>query len=131
MSSKQSLLLDSHIFIWALEQVDKLGQTTLALMQSGVEVYVSKATLWELAIKYKAKKFPYDTNYLLEGIKLSGYSLLDIDVDHLQKYTSVELLHGDPFDLMLVAQAETENFIFVSADNKLLESTYDIQNATR
>lgn len=131
MASKQPLLLDSHVFVWALEQVDKIGQATLSLIQSGIEVYVSKVTLWELAIKYKSEKFPYDTNYLLEGIKQSGLSILDIDVDHLQKYTSVKLAHKDPFDLMLVAQAETEKFRFVTADNKILESSYDIQDASR
>jgi PIN domain nuclease of toxin-antitoxin system len=129
MVNKQALLLDSHVFIWSLEQVDKIGQETLTLLQSGVEVYISKATLWELAIKYKADKFPYDTNYLYEGMKLSGYSLLDIEVEHLQMYASIELPHKDPFDLMLVAQAETENFTFVTADIKLLESSYDVQNA--
>ena len=129
MASKQALLLDSHVFIWALEQVDKIGQTTLSLMQSGVEVYVSKATLWELAIKHKANKFPYDTNYLSEGLKLSGFSLLDIEVEHLQNYTSIELSHKDPFDLLLVSQAETENLKFVTADNKIMELSYDIQDA--
>jgi PIN domain nuclease of toxin-antitoxin system len=129
MVSRQALLLDSHVFIWSLEQVDKIGQATLSLLQSGVEVYVSKATLWELAIKYKVDRFPYDTNYLLEGIKLSGYLLLDIDADHLQKYASIELSHKDPFDLMLIAQAETEKFKFITADKKVLESAYDTQDA--
>lgn len=130
MASKQALLLDSHVFIWSLEQIEKLGRATQSLMQSGVEVYVSKATLWELAIKHKAEKFPYDTDYLLEGIQLSGYLLLGIEIDHLQRYMSIELPHKDPFDLLLVAQAETEKLTFVTADDRVLKSAYDIQNAT-
>jgi PIN domain nuclease of toxin-antitoxin system len=131
MANRQSLLLDTHVFVWALEQVDKIGQTTLSLMQSGAAVYVSKVTLWELAIKYRTQKFPYETDYLLEGMKLSGFSLLDIDTDHLQKYAAVELSHKDPFDVLLIAQAEVEHFTFVTADRKILVSSYNLQDASR
>ncbi|MGH7237830.1 MAG: hypothetical protein ACREGF_04815, partial [Candidatus Saccharimonadales bacterium] len=64
MTPTKDLLLDSHVFIWSLEQVEKLGSGTQELIGSAARVYVSKVTLWELAIKYKAKKFPYDTVYL-------------------------------------------------------------------
>ena len=129
--TRQSLLLDSHVFIWSLEQTEKLGSGTQKLLQSGVSVYISKASLWELAIKYKAKKFPYDTNYLLEGIKLSGFSVLDIDTDHLQAYPTTQLLNKDPFDLLLVTQACLEQYLFVTADSKILESSYAVQDATK
>jgi len=130
--TKQPLLLDSHVFIWSLEQIEKIGQETQKLLQSGVSVYISKASLWELAIKYKAKKFPYDTNYLLEGIKLSGFSVLDVDTDHLQAYPTIQLLlNKDPFDLLLVTQAYVERYMFITADSKILESSYAVQDATK
>lgn len=129
--TRQPLLLDSHVFIWSLEQVEKLGPGTQKLLQSGVAVYISKASLWELAIKYKAKKFPYDTNYLQEGIKLSGFSLLDIDTEHLQTYPTIQLFSKDPFDLLLVAQAHIEQYLFITADSKILGSSYAVQDATR
>lgn len=128
---RQPLLLDSHVFIWSLEQTEKLGQETQKLLQSGVSVYISKASLWELAIKYKAKKFPYDTNYLLDGVKLSGFSVLDIDIDHLQAYPTTQLLNKDPFDLILVTQAYVEQYMFITADSKILESSYIVQDATK
>ena len=129
--TRQPLLLDSHVFIWSLEQTEKLGPETQKLLQSGVNVYISKASLWELAIKYKAKKFPYDTNYLLEGVKLSGLSLLDIDTEHLQAYPTIQLFNKDPFDLLLVAQANVEQYLFITADNMILGSSYATQDATK
>jgi PIN domain nuclease of toxin-antitoxin system len=129
--TRQPLLLDSHVFIWSLEQTEKIGKDTQKLLQSGVSVYVSKASLWELAIKYKAKKFPYGTNYLLEGVKLSGFSILDVDTDHLQAYPTVQLLNKDLFDLLLVTQAYVEQYMFITADGKILESSYPVQDATK
>jgi PIN domain nuclease of toxin-antitoxin system len=129
--NKQHLLLDSHVFIWSLEQIEKLGQETQQLLRSGAYVYISKASLWELAIKYKAKKFPYDTDYLLEGIKLSGFLLLDIDTDHLQVYPTVQLSNKDPFDQLLVTQALVEQYMFVTADGRILNSSYTVQDATK
>lgn len=129
--NKQPLLLDSHVFIWSLEQIEKLGQETQQLLQSGVSVYVSKASLWELAIKYQAKKFPYDTDDLLEGIKLSGFSLLDISTEHLQKHSTIQLSNKDPFDQLLVTQAQVELCLFITADNKILNSSYATQDATK
>jgi PIN domain nuclease of toxin-antitoxin system len=127
---KQSVLLDSHVFVWSLEQVEKLGQQTQLLIQSGVTVYVSKVTFWELAIKYKAKKFPYDTTYLLEGLKQSGFSLLDIDLSHLQAYPKIRLpKNKDPFDTLLTAQADVERCLFVTADSKILDSSYNAYDA--
>ena len=129
--NKQSLLLDSHVFIWSLEQIEKLGQETQQLLRSGASVYISKASLWELAIKYKARKFPYDTDYLLEGIKLSGFSLLDIDIEHLQMFPTTQLPNKDPFDLLLVTQSHVEQYMFVTADGKILSSSYTVQDATK
>lgn len=129
--TRQPLLLDSHVFIWSLEQTEKIGQETQKLLQSGVSVYVSKVSLWELAIKYKAKKFPYDTNYLLEGAKLSGFSVLDVDTDHLQAYPATQLLNKDPFDLLLITQAKVEGYMFITADGKILKSSYPVQDATK
>src|SRR5476649_1934420 len=122
--TRQSLLLDSHVFVWSLEQTEKIGKETQKLLQSGVSVYISKASFWELAIKYKAKKFPYDTNYLLEGLKLSGFTVLDIDTDHLQAYPTIQLFNKDPFDLLLLTQAYVEQYMFITADGKILESSY-------
>ena len=131
VQSKKSLLLDTHVFIWSLEQVEKLGQETQQLLRSAAYVYVSKASLWELAIKYNAEKFPYDTDYLLEGIKLSGFSLLDIDTEHLQMYSTTKLPNNDPFDLLLVTQSHVEQCIFITADSKILGSAYAMQDATK
>lgn len=129
--NKQPLLLDSHVFIWALEQVEKLGQETHQLLLSGASVYISKASLWELAIKYKANKFPYDIDYLLEGIRLSGFSILDIDTDHLRAYPTTILPNNDPFDLLLLTQARVEQCMFVTADGKILNSSYIVHDATK
>jgi PIN domain nuclease of toxin-antitoxin system len=129
--NKQPLLLDSHVFIWALEQVEKLGEGTRQLLESGGRVYVSKVTLWELAIKYKAEKFPYNTSSLLEGLESSGFSLLDIAASHLEAYSSVRLPHKDPFDSLLIAQAITDRCMFITADRKLLDSAYAVHDAYR
>ncbi|MGH7237695.1 MAG: type II toxin-antitoxin system VapC family toxin, partial [Candidatus Saccharimonadales bacterium] len=71
----------------------------------------------------------YDTVYLLEGIKASGFLLLDIYTEHLQAYASVRLPHKDPFDSLLVAQSEVENCIFLTADANILGSNYTTHDA--
>lgn len=129
-TNNQRLLLDSHVFMWALEGVEKLGPKTQALIQSGIEVYVSKVSLWELAIKYRMKKFPYATNYLIDGIKLSGLSLLDIETEHLQTYSLIKFPHKDPFDLLLISQSISENLTFITADKILLRSSFEFTDAS-
>lgn len=90
---------------------------------------MSKATLWELAIKHKTKKFPHNTAYLLEGMQLAGFSLLDIDTEHLKAYDGVRLKHKNPFDVLLLAQASAEDYVFVSADAQLIGAAANVYDA--
>lgn len=59
------------------------------------------------------------------------FSLPDIDTDHLQAYSTIRLHNKNSFDLLLVTQAYVEQFLFVTADSKILESSYKVQDATK
>jgi PIN domain nuclease of toxin-antitoxin system len=123
------ILLDSHVLLWALEQTQKLGPKTKAMLGSVQTMYVSKATLWELAIKHKNGKLPYDTTTLLAGIEGSGFTVLDIAGEHIEMYATITLPHNDPFDTMLVAQAEHEGCALLTADASILGTDYKLLDA--
>jgi PIN domain nuclease of toxin-antitoxin system len=115
-----SLLLDSHVFVWALEQTQKIGRRATEQITGASTVYVSVISLWELEIKHKAGKFPYTTAKLVEGLEQSGFTLLALAPEHIEAYGRVHLAHNDPFDTLLVAQSEAAGCQFVTADKQIL-----------
>lgn len=115
----QRLLLDTHVFLWWLADAPELGANTRDLIaDERNEVFVSAATAWEMAIKKALGKLeaPDDVDRLVED---EGFSKLSISLYHAQLAGSLPLHHRDPFDRMLVAQAQAEGLIFLSADEQL------------
>lgn len=133
MTMNKPVLLDTHVFVWALEQSDKIGYQTKQLIQNAPAVYVSVASLWELAIKFKTGKFQHDTKKLQQGLTQSNFALLPINPAHIEQYANVVLPHADPFDTVMVAQSVAESLILITADKQILSqsSEYILQNASR
>ncbi len=116
-------LLDSHIFVWLFAQPHLVGEEAKAVLRSqDAEIFVSLATLWELELKYSKKKFAYSAEELQDAIVSLGVNELSIKKEHILASSLVGINHTDPFDLMLCAQATSEQMVLVTADKALLDS---------
>ena len=113
------LLIDTQIFIWVVLDSDKLGAKARQVMLAADEVFVSAASIWEIAIKAKIGKLEGDPDEFVEAIEESGCRELMISARHAAKVHELPLYHRDPFDRLLIAQALTEPIRFLTADSML------------
>ncbi len=113
------LLIDTQIFIWAVLDSDKLCLKARKIMLGAGEVFVSAASIWEIAIKAKIGKLEGDPDEFVEAIEESGFRELMISAKHAAKVHELPLYHRDPFDRLLIAQALTEPMRFLTADSVL------------
>ena len=125
------VLLDPHVFLWALVTPDRLPSSARRLLQDeGVELLFSVASPWEMAIKISNGKLhlPCGLNeFVAEGCRQLGASLLPIGLPHVSELCSLPWHHRDPFDRMLVAQAKADRLRLMTYD-KAIES-YEVERA--
>jgi len=119
-----SLLLDTHVVLWWLTDDPTLGEEIKDRLDHEPEVYVSAATLWEVAIKQAIGKLGAEPADLPERIRDSGFRALPITFDHAIAAGRLPLRHRDPFDRMLIAQAGCEDLTLVTRDADI--HTYEI-----
>jgi len=118
------LLLDTHVALWALGDPDRLSDEASSLIADPAhEVYVSAVTVWEVEIKRAIGKLTAPDDFATEVIE-RGFDGLAIDLAHASAAGRLPLLHPDPFDRMLVAQAMVEGLILVSDDRNV--SAYEV-----
>jgi PIN domain nuclease of toxin-antitoxin system len=110
-----SLLLDTHVVLWWLTDDPTLADEIKARLDHEPDVYVSAATIWEVAIKQAIGKLPEPAG-LPERIRDSGFAELPITSQHAVTAGRLPPVHRDPFDRMLVAQAQHENLTLVTRD---------------
>jgi PIN domain nuclease of toxin-antitoxin system len=121
------LLLDTHIALWAILDDERLPRTARELIEDlGNDVLVSAASVWEIAIKHAlarghASDMPISGPAALAYFRSAGYELLAISADHAAAISALPPLHADPFDRMLVAQAQTEPLRLVTHDARLAQ----------
>ena len=114
-----NLLLDTHVLIWVLENNSKLSEAAKAEIIKGENmVFVSAASIWEISIKQAIGKLVIPDN-LHQEIEKHRFTLLDINYDHAQLAGRLPNKHKDPFDRMLIAQAQLENLTLITADNNI------------
>lgn len=115
-------LLDTHVCIWSLSEQKKLSSTVKKLLQDASNsFYVSKMSLFEIAIKIKIGKLPefkVPFSEFVDSIYYSGYEVLPIKDEHLKIYPDIEFdeSHRDPFDRYLLATATFENMAIITKD---------------
>lgn len=110
------LLLDTHALLWAVTDPNELAAEARAQIGSGeVAVFVSLVSLWELRIKESIGKLALPEGFYA-SLQPAGYDLLPVSLEHIDAYGRLPLLHRDPFDRMLVAQASTDRLTLVSRD---------------
>jgi PIN domain nuclease of toxin-antitoxin system len=114
-----TLLLDTHVLLWWLEDPKKLSREAKRAMQDGRNpVYISAVVAWEIAIKKALGKL--DSPDDLEGaIEASRFLTLPITISHALAVRSLPDYHRDPFDRMLIAQALHEGFRLVTRDSNI------------
>ena len=115
------ILLDTHVAIWAVIKDPKLPKRAIAQIEQASDIYVSAASIWEIAIKFTAKKggINFSGAQALEEFRLAGFEMLSVRCDHAAAVDDLPLLHGDPFDRLLIAQARTEPMHFLTCDAAL------------
>ena len=113
------LLLDTHLLLWAAGEPERLSKRARTLIGNpSNEPLFSAASLWEVAIKrgLGREDFKVDARLLRRGLLDNGYGELPIISDHVVATESLPLIHKDPFDRVLVAQATVEGITLLTID---------------
>jgi PIN domain nuclease of toxin-antitoxin system len=126
------LLLDSQVVLWVLDDSPRLGPYARRIIRSTTTVHVSAATVWELTIKTMLGKLSVPDKFVSRLVE-QGLSLLSITAEHAEALREFpELAQHDPFDRLLVAQANHAGLQLLTADRALLGLGRDfIVNATQ
>ena len=113
-------LLDTHIFLWAAYEPDRLSARAIALLNDADhELLFSAASIWEIAIKngLGREDFKVDARLLRRGLLDHDYGELAITSEHAVFLENLPPIHKDPFDRILVAQAMVEGITLLTADS--------------
>ena len=112
------LLLDAHALLWwMLDLKDLSGKARKAIGDFNNDVFVSAATTWEIATKFRIGRLPEAgplVHSFRDNLRTLGFLELSISVEHAQRAGLLPGGHKDPFDRMLIAQAQTEGLLLVS-----------------
>lgn len=118
------LLLDTHVLLWAAGEPGRLSAAARRLLNDAAnELVFSVASLWEVAIKRSLgrKDFQVDARLLRRGLLDNGYSELPIISEHVVAVESLPLIHKDPFDRLLLAQAAVEGITLLTVDPQVAQ----------
>jgi PIN domain nuclease of toxin-antitoxin system len=113
-----NLLLDTHAFIWYSENDPKLSESIKIDIENADRVYLSIASLWEIAIKLSIGKLSLRSNYesIESSLEPAGINLLPISFADTVRVMNLPLHHRDPFDRILIAQSLNHSLTLVSCD---------------
>jgi PIN domain nuclease of toxin-antitoxin system len=115
------LLLDTHVLLWWLSDDPQLGKASRqAISNPRNQVYVSAASTWEISIKKSIGKLsaPEDLDAIVES---EGFDKLPITLFHGEQAGLLPGHHKDPFDRMLIAQAQSDGLVIVTNDEKITQ----------
>jgi PIN domain nuclease of toxin-antitoxin system len=118
-----SLLLDTHVVLWWLTDDASLSEEIKTRLDHEPGIYISAATMWEISIKQAIGKLKEPAD-LPERIRGSGFLELPIGFAHAIAAGRLPLIHRDPVDRMLVAQARCEDLTLVTRDSRCQQ--YDV-----
>ena len=122
-----SFLLDTHAFIWLTENDSSLPEELRTMLDNADIVYLSIASLWEIAIKLKLGKLSLQQDYETIGSAINDSDILILPISFADtvQIRNLPLHHGDPFDRMLIAQAINNSLVIISRDKKF--DVYPVQ----
>ncbi len=124
-----TVLLDTHVFVWLLFEPDRLDDAVMARVSDPAErVLLSVASAWEIAIKSAIGKLEVADDlatWLPDRVQKTNTDLLPIAVQHALRVATLPMHHRDPFDRLLIAQAQIEAIPIVTGDRSF--GAYDIE----
>jgi PIN domain nuclease of toxin-antitoxin system len=123
------LLLDTHIWLWSLSTPNRLGPEGLRLLENPEnELFLSAESSWEIAIKYRLGRIslpePPD-KFIPPRLIRDGIKSLSVEHQHACHVANLPDHHRDPFNRILIAQAQIERLLFITADQKLRD--YEVE----
>lgn len=117
------ILLDSHVALWWLDGSAAMGPQCRDLIEHADEAFISAVTPWELGIQRALGKLTMPDG-LVGELESEGFASLPVTAAHAELAPVLPPHHRDPFDRMLVAQAQLETLVLVTADKAL--ASYDV-----
>jgi PIN domain nuclease of toxin-antitoxin system len=114
-----TFLIDTHVLIWYIEGDTRLTKEVISAIENNKNhIYVSKASLWEMAIKISNGKLKVSIAFeeLESFLRVHGFEILDFNFSHLKTLLSLHYHHGDPFDRLIISQAITNSYTIISQD---------------
>lgn len=119
------VLLDTHVLLWSLEAPERIGGDARRIFEDrAAVVVVSVASVWEIAIKKRRGQLSAPDD-LPEIVSALGHEVLEIRMEHAWQVGTLPLHHRDPFDRLLVAQAQVEDIPLITHDRQL--ERYDVR----
>ncbi len=123
-----NILLDTRVLIWWMQGSERLGSRSKAEMFApGARLWLSAASVWEMAIKRVAGRLtlraPLDAS--ISSLVTQGFRSLSISTRHALAAGSLPPYHSDPFDRMLIAQAQCEDLVLATVDSAI--SRYEVR----
>jgi PIN domain nuclease of toxin-antitoxin system len=113
------LLLDTSIVIWLRQNERQIDRATRRFLETADALYVSAASIWEIAIKVSAHKLDVDIDDLEAGLLEAGIQPLPVTWTHARRCFGIAAAHPDPFDRLLLAQAICEPLHLLTSDDRL------------
>jgi len=114
------ILIDTQIFLWLFGFVNRISPDVESLLKNpGNDIFLSAASVWEIAIKYASGKLQLPAApeiFVPDRVKRSNFKRLEINYEHALAVAKLSPIHKDPFDRLLIAQANVENLTLLSAD---------------
>ncbi len=112
-------LLDTHTFLWAIAQEEKLSRRAQQIYTGSTDLWLSVVSVWEILIKVQAGRLPLPEPagpYLVKKLAKDKIEVLPVTLNHVLRTESLPLHHRDPFDRLLIAQSMEEGWPIITAD---------------
>ncbi len=115
-------LIDTHVLLWWLKDDTRLNPKCSEIL-SYKPVWCSVVSLWEISIKEKVGKIQIPDTFMRD-VKGCGFIWLDVHFSHIEALRKLPSIHKDPFDRLLISQAQSEDLVLITADSNI--SKYNI-----
>ena len=112
-------LMDTHTLLWYLRNSQEISKKSLEIINSETTIFVSIASLWEIAIKNSIGKLQINESVskIEQLCNEKDISILPIKSKHLDLLLTLEKIHNDPFDRLIICQAKSENLCIITRDS--------------
>ena len=116
------LLIDTHLLLWAADEEERLSTKAKTVMADpGNTLMFSSVNIWEIVVKRNLNRpdFAVDPRRFRHDLLMGGYEEISVTSQHALELVGLPLIHRDPFDRLLIAQAMSEGAMLVTADRRI------------